>query len=241
MTAIGASDAHGSISGAESYELTLDASGLRIVAEGAAGLFYGTRTVLQLVGGAQHRQLPALRIIDAPVSTYRGLMIDNVRKSHNFTFHMDFLERLAAYKLNVYHIHASDDQGYSMPSKSYPHLPMASALSAEEAAALQAKAAELHVNIIAELDMPGHSSALINAIPALAGSTTTGAPCRSINLTSPIAIGILQTLLGEVRVDRAMRGSHSGSVAVGVRHNEQTLLACYCVCALFVRVYGNTN
>ena len=75
---------------------------------------------------------------------------------------MDFIQKLGDHKMNVYQLHSSDDQGYSMPSKAYPHLPNPRlALSQAEAEALQAKAAELHVQIVAEVDLPvrAHSSA----------------------------------------------------------------------------------
>ena len=195
-----ARDAHGAISGAESYELTLTEAGMTIVAAAPAGLFYGTRTALQLLQKAQDQRLPPLRILDAPVSAYRGIMIDNVRRPHNATFHMEFIQKLADHKMNVYQIHSSDDQGYSMPSKAYPHLPSAKlALTQAEAEALQAKAAELHVSILAEIDLPGHSRGLLEALPQLAAvSSKTGKPCTQINITSPEVIEILQTLLGEV-------------------------------------------
>lgn len=172
------------------------------------------------------------------------LQIDNVRSPHNATFHMDFIQKLADHKMNTYQIHASDDQGYSMPSKAYPNLPSPSlALTQAEAEALQAKAAELHVHIVAEVDLPvrtialnsnkvtpsdakaahrsfssilrvlglihcrclvcrgeqGHSHGLLKGLPQLAAvSSKTGKPCSQINITSPDAIKILQTLLGEV-------------------------------------------
>lgn len=120
-----------------------------IAAGELSGLFYGTRTALQLIQQAVNNQLPALTIIDAPVSKYRGLMIDNVRNPHNFSFHMEMIEKMSAVKMNVYQLHASDDQGYSLPSAAYPTLSTSKlALSTSEVAALQQKAKESHVNIV---------------------------------------------------------------------------------------------
>lgn len=112
-------DAHGPIAGHEAYTLELRAGGrMTIAAEHAAGLFYGTRTALQLLsGGASGAPLPPIRISDAPVSSYRGLMIDNIRQAHNASFHSMMLDKMAAVKMNVYQLHASDTDGYSMPSK----------------------------------------------------------------------------------------------------------------------------
>ena len=125
------SDVHGVIGGPEGYGLVVTVEdGVTISAGTERGLFYGTRTALQLLKGARRKgRLPSLRIRDSPVSQYRGLMIDNVRNAHNASFHMDFIEKLAQYKLNVYHIHSSDDQGYSLPSSLHPNLPMSSALT----------------------------------------------------------------------------------------------------------------
>ena len=194
-------DAHGVIGGHEAYELRIGGDAGHVAARTRAGLFYGTRTLLQLLQGAAGLggRLPPLHIIDAPVSAYRGLMVDNVRKPHDLSFHLDFIARLAMLKLNVYHLHASDDQGYSLPSSAFPGLPAPFALSAADAAALRARAELLHVHVVAEVDVPGHSSALLDRLPQLAAvNSKTGKPCRAINLTSSAAIGTLQTLLTEV-------------------------------------------
>jgi N-acetyl-beta-hexosaminidase len=73
-----------------------------------AGISHGVRTAAQLLNGLGDTSLPSLRIVDAPVYTYRGVMIDNVRQAHGFAFHSEMLDRLAASKLNVYQLHASD-------------------------------------------------------------------------------------------------------------------------------------
>lgn len=111
-------------------------------------------------------------------------MVDNVRSPHNATFHMEFVQKLADHKLNVYQLHASDDQGYSLPSLAFPQLPKpALALTAAEAKALQAKAMALHVAIVAEVDLPGHSGWLLSQLPALAAkSKKTGKPCKTIDV-----------------------------------------------------------
>ena len=101
--------------------------------------------------------------------------------------------------MNIYQLHVSDDQGYSLPSAAYPRLPAVFALTAGEVVQLQTEAATLHIHIVAEIDLPGHSAALSNAIPALrAVNTRTGDPCNQINISSPAAIAILQTLVEEV-------------------------------------------
>ena len=95
-----ASDAYGVIEGDEAYELVLAEEGtMRIYSATARGLYYGSRTALKLVG--RREGIPLVRIVDGPVSQYRGVMIDNVRQPHSFAFHMEMLERMAAVHLNV--------------------------------------------------------------------------------------------------------------------------------------------
>jgi hexosaminidase len=157
-------DAHGAITGPEAYELVVQNSSITITASAMAGMIYGTKTALQLLTGNEGfganvvsapSSLPALRIVDAPISRYRGVMIDNVRNAHSFEFHMSMLDQLGKHKLNIYQLHASDDQGYSMPSDAFPALPFSSALTTDQARQLQAKAASLGIEIVAEIDLPG--------------------------------------------------------------------------------------
>jgi hexosaminidase len=76
---------------------------------------------------------------------------------------------------------------------------MTSALNASEVKALQVKAGALGISIVAEIDLPGHSSALIKRIPSLAAhNAKTGAPCVEINISSPAVMQTLQMLLSEV-------------------------------------------
>eukprot|EP00040_Diaphanoeca_grandis_P010571 m.54163 g.54163 ORF g.54163 m.54163 type:complete len:761 (+) comp21873_c0_seq2:37-2319(+) len=193
-------DEHGAIAGREAYEIQLWGNRtLRITASTFAGLVHATTTSLQLLKALATHPLPALRIVDAPVSSYRGIMIDNVRAPHSFAFHMGMLDEIAMNKLNVYHIHASDDQGYSMPSVAFPNLPMTSALTMAQAKELSAKATSLAIEVVAEVDLPGHSAALLAKIPSLrAINTATGKPCNTINVSSPTALATMQTLLTEL-------------------------------------------
>ena len=176
-------DPHGRIlAGAEASELVLRPGSLAISAPEVAGLRYGMQTALKLLRGGGGQPQPAVRIVDAPVSAYRGVMIDNVRQPHGFGFHMAMLDHLADTKLNVYQLHASDDQGYSMPSASFPNLPTGSALTADEARQLAAKASGLGIEVVAEIDLPGHSGTLLAKLPQLAAyNTKTGAVCNQIN------------------------------------------------------------
>ena len=90
-------------------------------------------------------------------------------------------------------------QGYTLPSRAFPQLPVGSGLNETAVAALQTKASALQITIVAEVDLPGHSTSLLKQIPALAAvDGSTGKACASINVTSADALAIMQTLLSEV-------------------------------------------
>eukprot|EP00039_Didymoeca_costata_P021357 m.344293 g.344293 ORF g.344293 m.344293 type:complete len:593 (-) comp24147_c0_seq1:129-1907(-) len=189
---------HLSFTGIDEHDNQLQVS---IDASHAAGLLYGVQTMLQILkSNINHSEglIRGIHVYDSPVSSYRGIMIDNVRKVHNASFHMAILDKLAMYKLNIYHLHSSDDQGYSMPTKAYPNLPMAGALTQDEVVALQDKAFKLNITIVAEVDLPGHSTSLRQKLPSIVGMDTNGKPCNSINVTGAQSLNVLTTLLGEL-------------------------------------------
>eukprot|EP00038_Savillea_parva_P014519 m.11179 g.11179 ORF g.11179 m.11179 type:complete len:736 (-) comp2827_c0_seq1:45-2252(-) len=203
-------DEHGLIQGPEAYVLEIRSDTLHVWGQ-RQGLRYGVQTAAQLLQRADG-SLPALRIVDAPVYPYRGIMVDIARQPHSFQFHMDMLDRLAENKLNVYQLHASDDDGYALPSAAFPQLPLSTAMNMSEAKALQTKAASLGIEIVAEVDMPGHSSALLKNIPSLAAhNNVTGAPCHEINVSSPAVLATLQSLLDEVMTLFPSQWHHLGA------------------------------
>jgi hexosaminidase len=149
----------------ETYTLTIR-DGIVIQATAPRGLFWGTRTALQLLAEGPGRRLPQLRITDGPAFGYRGLLIDVAREFHNLDFHRRMIKALASYKLNVYHLHFSDDQSYTLPSKAFPELPTPGCHYSREEIAELCRVAEAHqVTLVPEIDVPGHVGALTRALP----------------------------------------------------------------------------
>lgn len=169
---------------------------VRITAATDTGLFWGTRTALQLLAKGPGQWVPQLSIFDKPLIPLRVVMIDVARQFHSIGFHRRMVKRLASYKLNAYHIHFSDDQSYTLPSDKYPKLPKPGrSYTKDELRGLVNLAARYHVTIIPEVDMPGHSEALSRAIPEIACRAIPGQPvCPSSNRS----FEILRNLITEV-------------------------------------------
>ena len=177
----------------EGYELRVDAAGVRVLAREPRGLFYGGVTLGQLLApstgpGAAYR-VPALRIVDAPRFAWRGAMLDSARHMQPVAFIERFIDAMAQLKLNTFHWHLSDDQGWRIEVASHPRLtgvgawrrPAGAAgtdaqgrpvryggwYSQDEVRAIVRHAAERYVTIVPEIDLPAHSQAAIAAYPEL--------------------------------------------------------------------------
>src|SRR5205823_14768582 len=112
----------------EAYELVIDpAAGVRIVGVSAAGVFYGVQSLRDLLpspapsprGGLV---LPAIRVVDAPRFGYRGFMLDVARNFQAKPAVLRTLDLLARYKLNVFHMHVTDDEGWRVEIAGLPEL-----------------------------------------------------------------------------------------------------------------------
>jgi len=176
--------------GAEGYQLRADAQGVTVQAATEAGLFYGAATLAQLLTGAQPGTVPALRIADAPRFPWRGLMLDSARHFQSLEEIKQVLDAMAAQKLNTFHWHLTDDQGWRMEIKRYPKLtgvgscripagdggrdpatgaprPYCGFFTQDQIREVVAYAARLHIQVIPEIDVPGHATAAIAAYPEL--------------------------------------------------------------------------
>lgn len=171
----------------ESYELTVSSSGVVIAAPAARGLFYGVVTLWQLVtaDGADSgpASIPALRIDDEPRFAWRGLMLDSARHFQPPAYIYKLVDWMALHKLNVLHWHLTDDQGWRLEIRKYPHLTQTGAwrrpagagnpplyggyYSQQEVREIVAYAAERFVTIVPEIEMPGHAQAAIASYPQL--------------------------------------------------------------------------
>jgi hexosaminidase len=150
--------------GAEGYRLEVGRT-VRIEARTRAGVFHGTRSLLQLLRAGP--AIPAGRARDWPSYPERGLMIDNGRRYYAPAWIKQRIRELAYLKLNQLHLHFSDDQGFRIASASHPEVVSARHLTKRQVRGIVAYARARHVRVIGELDMPGHLRAALAAHPEL--------------------------------------------------------------------------
>jgi hexosaminidase len=177
----------------EAYALVADSAGVRITARDYPGIFYGIQTLRQIVassGGGW--TVPAVHIVDRPRFSYRGLHLDVSRHFFPAAFVKRYIDLMARYKLNRFHWHLTDDQGWRIEIKRYPRLtsvggyrketevaknrepyvgdgtPYGGYYTQEEIKDVVAYAAERHVTVVPEIEMPGHALAALAAYPDLA-------------------------------------------------------------------------
>ena len=162
-----------SVSDDESYTLNVEATGAKLDSPSPLGAMHGLQTLLQLAEwGPKGWDIPAVAIQDTPRFPWRGLMID---VSRHF-MPLDQMERqidgMAAVKLNVLHLHLSDDQGFRVESKKAPKLRQLASedmfYTQDQVRQLVAYARERGVRVIPEFDVPGHSTCWTVAYPELA-------------------------------------------------------------------------
>ena len=185
---------------ASAYRLQISPRTVRIIGKDAAGAFYGTRTLLQLLPAGKMTEvsaaLPAVKIIDYPRFGWRGMMLDCGRHFYPVSDIKRFIDALAFHKLNVFHWHLTEDQGWRIEIKKYPKLTESGGFrdstppygnrnsddgvryggfyTQEQIKEVVAYAAERHINIVPEIEMPGHAAAAIAAYPQLGNSDISG-------------------------------------------------------------------
>jgi hexosaminidase len=163
--------------GPEGYRLEVRDGEARIEAEGDAGRFYAHETLRRLsAGGAP----PDVTIADRPRFPYRGVMLDVSRHFFGVADVRRLIDHAAAYKLNVLHLHLSDDQGWRLAIDAWPRLAEEGGRGAvggdpggyytqDDYRAIVDYAAERFVTVVPEIDTPGHTHAALCAYPELAG------------------------------------------------------------------------
>ncbi|MEU0410418.1 beta-N-acetylhexosaminidase [Streptomyces griseorubiginosus] len=186
--------------GPEGYRLVSDETGVLIEGGSAAGVFWGAQTLRQLLGPDAYRKapldpgrtwsVPHRTVEDAPRFRWRGLMLDVSRHFMPKDGVLRYLDLMAAHKLNVFHFHLTDDQGWRIEIKRYPRLtevgswrartkfghrasplweekPHGGFYTQDDIREIVAYAAERHITVVPEIDVPGHSQAAISAYPEL--------------------------------------------------------------------------
>ena len=197
----------GSVAGqssGEAYDLTIDSTGIRITGVASAGVFYGLQSLRSLLPAPSPRGelvLPAIHVSDAPRFGYRGFMLDVARNFQGKPAVLRTIDLLARYKLNVFHIHLTDDEAWRVEIPSIPDLTTFGArrghtpdyshflspafgsgpdtgkaygsgfFSRSDYIDIVRYAAARHIEVIPEIEMPGHARAAVKAMLARARSS----------------------------------------------------------------------
>jgi hexosaminidase len=178
------------------YNLYINYEQIIIESAGKVGIFYGIQSLLQIMASSNNLQLLQLEVNDSPRFSWRGMHLDCSR--HFFTVDevKKYIDYLALYKMNVFHWHLTDDQGWRIEIKEYPKLTEVAAwrsgsmvgaysknqfdeiryggyYTQDQIREVVAYAAQRHITIVPEIEMPGHSLAALAAYPNLACKDST--------------------------------------------------------------------
>ncbi|HEX9437126.1 MAG TPA: beta-N-acetylhexosaminidase [Candidatus Limnocylindria bacterium] len=212
---------------AEGYRLDVGERGIRIAAADDRGVRYARQALRQLT--RDDGSIPAVRIDDAPRFAWRGLHLDVSRHFFPVSFIKRYIDLLATYRLNVFHWHLTDDQGWRLEIKSRPRLtevgarrretvvgrhrvepvrydatPHAGFYTQDEVRDVVAYARERHVDVLPEIEFPGHSTAALAAYPKLAcgepptEARTTWGISEVVYCPTDATFAFLEDVLGEV-------------------------------------------
>lgn len=153
--------------GAEGYELAID-NHVQLTAATHDGAVYGTRTLLQLLtaGGEARDTLPRGTIVDAPGYAERGVMLDVARRFASVDFVKQYIRQMSWLKMNLLHLHLSDDEAFRLTSD-IPGLTSEQHYTNAEIADLVAYADSYGVTILPEIDVPSHSTRILESRPDL--------------------------------------------------------------------------
>ena len=163
----------------EGYRLSVKPSGILIEASYAEGIFYGLQTLQQMIIHSDDSKIPYCIITDAPRFAWRGVMLDVSRTFFPINLIKRYIDLFAEFKINVLHLHLTDDAGWRIEIKQYPKLTQAGSKFAarfndmggyytqDEMRDLIRYASLRNITIVPEIDMPGHVSAAIVAYPEL--------------------------------------------------------------------------
>ncbi|MEU9447494.1 glycoside hydrolase family 20 protein [Streptomyces sp. NPDC048277] len=180
----------------ESYTMTVRGGSVRISGPGDAGVFYGTRTLKQEVHGGG--TAPEGVVKDRPAKPQRGFMLDIARKPFTAAWIEDRIKELGDLKFNQFGLHFSDDQGFRIESSTHPEIVSPDHLSKAQVKEIVALAASRHIQVVPEIDSPGHLGAVIAAHPDLQLRNAQGVATRgAIDISKPGSAKIVDDLLGE--------------------------------------------
>lgn len=176
----------------DAYRFSSGAAGVHIEGDTYAGTFHGIQTLIQLLPPQRSSSLKiaAVEVQDAPRFAYRGMHLDVARHYQPIDFIKKYIDYIALHKMNYFHWHLTDDQGWRIEIKKYPRLTSVGGwrngtiigrypgtgndgqryggyYTQDEAREIVAYAAKRHITVVPEIEMPGHASAAIAAYPEL--------------------------------------------------------------------------
>lgn len=182
----------------DAYTLNVTSEGVTIEGDTYPGTFYGVQSLIQLLPVPQspsqhfsgHLAIPMVSIQDAPRFTYRGMHLDVGRHLFPVSFIKKYIDYIALHKMNFFHWHLTEDQGWRIEIKKYPRLTEAGAFrngtiigrypgtgndnipyggfyTQDDVQEIVQYASDRHITVVPEIEMPGHSSAALKAYPWL--------------------------------------------------------------------------
>ncbi|OIK05163.1 beta-N-acetylglucosaminidase [Streptomyces monashensis] len=180
----------------ESYTMTVHDGRVDIGGPGAAGVFYGTRTLKQEVHGGGTAPEGAVR--DEPAKPVRGFMLDIARKPFSESWIEDRIRELGDLKFNELGLHFSDDQAFRIESAGHPEIVSTDHLTTAQVRRIVALADSRHITVVPEIDSPGHLGAVLAAHPDLRLRNANGVPAKgAIDISEPAAAKLVDDLLNE--------------------------------------------
>ena len=215
----------------ESYTLGIDGKGIVLSAYEPAGLFRAAETLrksLPIVKGSTGVELPYVQITDQPRFSYRGVLLDCGRHFFSVEFIKQFLDAMALHGCNQFHWHLTEDQGWRFEVKAYPDLakkgsvreksiiasskvrlydniPYGGYYTQDECRDIVRYAAERYINVVPEIDMPGHMQSALHVFPNLGCTggpypvaTHWGVMREVLCGGNPETLNFLKTVFGEL-------------------------------------------
>ena len=239
--------------GQEGYKLSVTANGIRLESATTSGFFYGLTSLKKMLpaciaAGVKDEkvvtyELPLVQITDKPRFPYRGFMLDVARHFFSVQEVKKMLDVMAIYKLNKFHFHLTEDQGWRWEVKKYPKLTKVGAVASntyvtsmehgaywtnqqygpyfytrKDLKEIVAYAAAKHIEVIPEIDMPGHFSAAMAAYPEFSCNpdgvhrveTWGGVFTDVLNVANPKAVRFVKDILDELMSIFPSKNVHIG-------------------------------
>ncbi len=231
---------------AEGYVVTVNARGVTVSASDEAGEFYAMQTLRQMTGNGRHKEIRCCRIEDYPRFPYRGMHFDVSRHFRSVDFLKKQIDAMAMFKMNRMHIHLTDAAGWRMQIDAFPRLTQVGAWrigqtwkewtstgaryseegSADAAGGYYTKdelrdlvgyAAQRHITVIPEIEMPGHSEEVLAAYPEL-GCSGEAYKGSDFCVGNDAVFEFLETVLTEVMDVFPSEYIHIGGDEAGKQH-----------------------